>query len=488
MEKRLALFLGTLFLLGTFLVYPVQVQSQTAATVETTGTTGPIMLFVDDNQGVTGESIQTTRYSDHLNARWGAEDNDSRIKRYKWSIQSESRTIKNGTTESDGILADGLSLENGKEYFFRVSAQNNAGQWSGIMSSRGVLVNVGPYADGDCDAGTKNGDETDIDCGGSCPKKCDDGEYCRTAVDCKTDVCSRNVCFTPSCEGDDCTAGNDPDNDLDNDLDGDGISDDIDNCPGEYNPGQDDHDLDKLGNECDDDDDDDKMPDNWENEYELDPLDPDDADSDDDGDGLTNLQEYAEKTNPGLADSDGDGHEDAKEISKGTDPADPDSKPGSRILTIFAWLLALAVVFGVSAFILREKLPPPMQEFMEKNVTEPIRRIMNKRSAPPMHKTVKQPAPRMPVNPVPPVQAPGAAGKQSGIPHFSKNILHSRRIKRTVDSLMDDYGKISGEQVFKKLRKHTQKIFSNQKKPDADNQSKQHVPEKHPKHDPDNRS
>ena len=30
-----------------------------------------------------------------------------------------------------------------------------------------------------CDDGIKNGDETDVDCGGSCPNGCDNGQGCR---------------------------------------------------------------------------------------------------------------------------------------------------------------------------------------------------------------------------------------------------------------------------------------------------------------------
>lgn len=49
----------------------------------------------------------------------------------------------------------------------------------------------------------------------------------------------------------------------------------------------------------------DSMPDNWENQYGLDPS-TDDADEDADGDGFTNLEEY----------------------QAGTDPTNPDSYPG----------------------------------------------------------------------------------------------------------------------------------------------------------------
>jgi len=65
----------------------------------------------------------------------------------------------------------------------------------------------------------------------------------------------------------------------------------------------------------DEDTDDDGMPDGWEVQYGLNPLDPSDADGDLDGDGLTNLEEYQAGTNPTVfnthvSDFDGDGKTD----------------------------------------------------------------------------------------------------------------------------------------------------------------------------------
>lgn len=44
-----------------------------------------------------------------------------------------------------------------------------------------------------CSDGEKNGDETDIDCGGSCPP-CDDGESCKVDDDCQSGFCVQGTC------------------------------------------------------------------------------------------------------------------------------------------------------------------------------------------------------------------------------------------------------------------------------------------------------
>lgn len=92
----------------------------------------------------------------------------------------------------------------------------------------------------------------------------------------------------------------------------------------------------------------DGIPDDWEIAHGLNPNDPTDAMEDPDHDGLTNLQEYQQgtdphnpdtdgdglkdgdevnkyHTNPLLADTDGDGIPDGVEIATGTDPLDPKS-------------------------------------------------------------------------------------------------------------------------------------------------------------------
>jgi formylglycine-generating enzyme required for sulfatase activity len=46
--------------------------------------------------------------------------------------------------------------------------------------------------------GTKNNDETDVDCGGASAPACDDGKACGVGDDCKSGVCTGSVCQPPS--------------------------------------------------------------------------------------------------------------------------------------------------------------------------------------------------------------------------------------------------------------------------------------------------
>jgi len=91
-------------------------------------------------------------------------------------------------------------------------------------------------------------------------------------------------------------------NNADPDDDNDDINDDEDAFP--LDPTESvDTDEDGVGDNSDTDDDNDGMPDTWETENGLNPLDPADASLDPDGDDLTNLQEYQEDTDPNVSDA-----------------------------------------------------------------------------------------------------------------------------------------------------------------------------------------
>lgn len=77
----------------------------------------------------------------------------------------------------------------------------------GVMTGTGGATQAGPCADG-----TRNGSETDVDCGGSCDP-CTGGKACNVGSDCAGALCNAHVCAPDFC-GDDHFSGNESDVDC----------------------------------------------------------------------------------------------------------------------------------------------------------------------------------------------------------------------------------------------------------------------------------
>ncbi len=77
----------------------------------------------------------------------------------------------------------------------------------------------------------------------------------------------------------------------------------------------------------------DEMPDDFELANGLNPDDPSDATLDNDGDGLANLAEFRNGTNPNNPDTDGDGVDDMTELANGSDPRNAASRNRAPVIT-----------------------------------------------------------------------------------------------------------------------------------------------------------
>ena len=95
----------------------------------------------------------------------------------------------------------------------------------------------------------------------------------------------------------------------------------------------------------------DGMPDAWEVEFLLNPIDAVDSLRDDDGDGLSNFEEFAASSDPNVVDSDADGVWDGDEVSAGTDPADAsDNRPDAIVAASLVSEPTLVTVDGAASF------------------------------------------------------------------------------------------------------------------------------------------
>ena len=114
--------------------------SSFSASLWAADSTPPTTPVVTDDGTYTISSIQ-------LHATWTSSDPQSGIVEYQYLIRQDSTSgtiivnwTSTGTTAS--VTRTGLTLTNGKTYFFQVKAKNGAGLWSAIGSSNGIKVDT----------------------------------------------------------------------------------------------------------------------------------------------------------------------------------------------------------------------------------------------------------------------------------------------------------------------------------------------------------
>lgn len=173
------------------------------STTFTIDTTPPTMVYVNaSDPNIKDEHQGYTFYTDRLFGKWLAGDNETSITGYKYNIYLDKsyytdELIASGETSSTEGWITGLSLNNSKKYYFKVSAKNLVGLWSLNKTSNSITVDTSlePVT---CSDGEKNQDETDRDCGGSC-SPCINGKNCSEDGDCVSYNCINGSCAKATC-------------------------------------------------------------------------------------------------------------------------------------------------------------------------------------------------------------------------------------------------------------------------------------------------
>ncbi|MFC1728430.1 hypothetical protein ACFLZ7_03130 [Nanoarchaeota archaeon] len=185
-----------------------------------------------------------------------------------------------------------------------------------------------------CTDNLTNGFESDIDCGGSICDGCDIGQACTEHPDCGSNYCVNSTCIESSC-----TDG--VKNGLETDTDCGGSS--CETCLSGQSC--------KTNSDCDSGTCEfftcSKKELTWEEWAISNNIDPDDRNGDTDGDGLSNFDEFTHKTDPNNSDTDGDGYLDGNEVDKGTNPLDefdfPEVSGLWRIILLVLGIIVLIV-------------------------------------------------------------------------------------------------------------------------------------------------
>lgn len=101
---------------------------------------------------------------------------------------------------ADPCLDDGLGQDAGNSVrCAAVASLSGTDGGSGAATETGDSNTAGETGGGGCDNGVRDGDETDVDCGGSCAAGCGSGQGCGGNTDCDSNSCDGEQ---KTCEGD----------------------------------------------------------------------------------------------------------------------------------------------------------------------------------------------------------------------------------------------------------------------------------------------
>ena len=179
--------------------------------------TPPSKPIVNDSSKYTNLS-EFTYVTNELQLKLTSMDNASGVSYFfYWLEDSKKKVLMNATTtENDHpFYVTGLNLTNGETYYFSAQAYDLAGLISDVGRSDGIKVDTSKIPPS-CTDGKKDGDESDLDCGGSC-RSCGLNATCRAHDDCLSKTCDLkkvpSVCVGISCE-DGVKNGNETDTDC----------------------------------------------------------------------------------------------------------------------------------------------------------------------------------------------------------------------------------------------------------------------------------
>lgn len=187
-----------------------------------------------------GNGSEYTYHDNKLKVRFEAEDNESGVQSFRYSVinhsSSTDRIIETGSVspnerDEDLYVYDdditGLDLEDGSEYYLEVNATDMVEQTSTSKLTNHLTVDRDrmPVS---CNNDRIDGQETDEDCGGNCPRKCGLNQNCSVNQDCISNNCDEDgLCKASSCrdgewngqETDEDCGGNCPDCDINKNCD-----------------------------------------------------------------------------------------------------------------------------------------------------------------------------------------------------------------------------------------------------------------------------